>query len=133
MPENLSVEEQARYLFLAAPAVLSHDRVLLPDGKFDNVYNFGNCTALHYFERTFEQLTTVPSTNTCSKDGDEQVARNKLLGNAIVKGHCVETGIRYSSTGKKVLITDAVLFNLITDCGVYAGQAVIIEDIKHVD
>merc|ERR1711943_155397 len=42
MPEGLTQEEQARYMFLAEPFIASHDRTQLEDSNFENIYDFAN-------------------------------------------------------------------------------------------
>ena len=50
----------ARGLFLSDRAVLSHDRVLLPNStSMVNQYNYGNRNALKTFERTYLEQTVM--------------------------------------------------------------------------
>jgi hypothetical protein len=60
---------------------------------------------------------------------DTQRDRNRLLGGALAAGHMVYTGSRTSSTGKTIHMTEGLLFNLTCPRGVYAGQAVLIENV----
>jgi len=129
MPQGLTQEEQARYMFLEAPFIISHDRVQLDDGTFDNNYNFANLSALDFFEISYDALTKTPSSSTTETVSDEQRERNQLLGDALVHGNAVYTGIRYSTTGKRILMTDGILFTLADERGIYAGQAVLVENI----
>jgi len=73
MPQGLTQEEQARYMFLEAPFIISHDRVQLDDGTFDNNYNFANLSALDFFEISYDALTKTPSSSTTETVSDEQV------------------------------------------------------------
>mmetsp|Transcript_37058 Transcript_37058/g.69635 ORF Transcript_37058/g.69635 Transcript_37058/m.69635 type:complete len:230 (+) Transcript_37058:70-759(+) len=129
MPDGLSPTEQARYVFLADAAIISHDRVQFDDGSFDNVYNYANRAALKAFERTFQEMTSMPSSQSTASQDEHQKARNALLGEALLKGHAIYTFDRYSSTGKTIRIVDGILFNLVDEMDLYAGQAVLLENV----
>jgi hypothetical protein len=58
-----------------------------------------------------------------------QKDRNALLAGALTNGHMVYTGDRTSSTGKTIHLREGLLFNLVSTRGVYAGQAVLIENV----
>eukprot|EP00242_Pyramimonas_sp_CCMP2087_P004677 CAMPEP_0198213274 /NCGR_PEP_ID=MMETSP1445-20131203/28774_1 /TAXON_ID=36898 /ORGANISM="Pyramimonas sp., Strain CCMP2087" /LENGTH=173 /DNA_ID=CAMNT_0043887897 /DNA_START=669 /DNA_END=1190 /DNA_ORIENTATION=- len=133
MPAGLSLEQQARFVFLADPFIASHDRVQLDDGTPDNVYNFANRSALQFFEVDWETFTKRPSSTSTTADNDFQRERNALLSEAHAKGHAVYSGIRYSTTGKKIQMTDGILFTLFDDRGVYAGQAVLVENLEYIE
>jgi hypothetical protein len=66
------------YLFLADAAVLSHDRQTLADGSRDNVFNYANRAALKAFERTWEQQTSIPSSQSADGESDVQVRCRSL-------------------------------------------------------
>ena len=62
-----------------------------------------------------------------------QRERNALLSEAHAKGHAVYSGIRYSTTGKKIKMTDGILFTLFDERGIYAGQAVLVENLEYIE
>ena len=88
----------------------------------DPIFNFGNQTALDLFELSFKEFTQLPSRK--SAEPMERSARQDLLDRVSAHGFIDDyEGIRVSSTGKRFLVTNAVVWNVIDNQGVYRGQA----------
>lgn len=112
---NISVEEQAKRLFLAPFVVLSHGR------ESDPIYNYGNKIVLELWERDWDDLTKMPSRLSAEKMLRKE--RQQLLDQANNKGYITNyQGIRISKTGKRYQIKDVILWNLIDENNQYCGQ-----------
>jgi hypothetical protein len=107
---------QADRLFHAPFVVVSHGV------ESDPVLNYGNRTALQLWETDFETLTKMPSRLTA-----EPMHRNErslLLERTTRDGYVDDyRGIRISSTGRRFLIEQAVVWNIDRPDGVRIGQA----------
>lgn len=107
-------------LFAAPFALVSHGI------ETDPIFNFGNQTALTLFELTWEQFTQLPSRQ--SAEPVNQAERQTLLDRVTQQGYIDDySGIRISSTGKRFLIKEAVVWNLIDARGQYQGQAAVFD------
>lgn len=113
---DLSEAEQARQLFLAPFAVLSHNTA--PDPLF----NYGNQTVLTLFEFSWEEFTVLPSRQ--SAEPLHQDERAQLLAQVARDGY-VEAylGVRITKSGKRFLIEKGLVWNLLDENGDYYGQA----------
>lgn len=112
----LPPQVQARVLFEAPFVVLSHDTAS------DPVFNYGNRTALHLFELTWEELTRLPSRR--SAEPVHRDERQRLLTTVARQGYIDDyRGIRISKNGRRFLIERAVVWNVLDDDGTYHGQA----------
>ena len=102
-------------LFNAPFAVLSHNT------DVDPLYNYANKKALELFELNWDEMTVMPSR--LSAEPVNQQDRDKLLAEVTEKGYISHyQGIRVSKSGRRFMIKDAVVWNLLQD-GVYKGQA----------
>ena len=111
-----SDEAFARQLFHAPFAVVSHDTAS------DPVFNYANLKALELFELRWEDFTRLPSR--LSAEPVNQAERERLLAEVTEKGYIDHyEGVRISSTGKRFLIKNAVVWNLRDSEGGYKGQA----------
>ena len=111
-----SDEAFARQLFHAPFAVVSHDTAS------DPVFNYANLKALELFELRWEDFTRLPSR--LSAEPVNQAERERLLAEATEKGYIDHyEGVRVSSTGKRFLIRNAMVWNLRDSDGGYKGQA----------
>lgn len=109
-------------------ALLDAPFILLSHGtEPDPVFNFGNQAALSLFELSWEQLTALHSRKSAEPTNREE--RQALLDQVTTYGFIDNySGIRISSSGKKFIIKDAVVWNLIDSSGVYHGQAAVFEN-----
>lgn len=106
----------AQELFEAPFVIFSHGT------QSDPLYNYGNHQGLMLWELSWEDLIQTPSRSTTEPMGQED--RNKLLADTSKKGYAKGySGVRRSSTGKRILIKDFMLWNLIDQYQSYKGQA----------
>lgn len=116
MPRTGSPEEQAQALFAAPFVVVSHDT------QPDPILNYGNQQALDLWELSWAQLTSTPSRLTAEPMNRDERAR--MLAVAEKQGYYSGyRGIRISSTGKRFLVEDATVWNVVDNQGVRLGQA----------
>lgn len=112
----LSPAEQARYLFEAPFALLSHD--IAPDP----VFTYANRTTMTLWEMNWRQFTSLPSRH--SAEPMEQAARARFLAEVSTKGFIDHyEGVRISKTGRRFQIHDALVWNLLDETGQLCGQA----------
>ena len=108
--------ERIEALFAAPFALVSHGV------EADPIFNFGNQVALSLFELTWEQFTALPSRE--SAEPVNQAERQRLLEQVTQNGYISDyRGVRISATGKRFLIEDATVWNLVDELGRYRGQA----------
>lgn len=108
--------EQAHVLFHAAFVVVSHGTEAEP------VLNYGNRAALELWEMTWEQLTCTPSRQTAESENREERAR--MLALAEEQGYFTGyRGIRISATGRRFLVTEATVWNVVDHQSRCVGQA----------
>ena len=111
-----SPEDQARALFTAPCVVVSHG------AEADPILNYGNQAALDLWEMTWEQLTNTPSRLTAEPMNRDERAR--MLALAATQGYFTGyRGVRVSATGKRFLVEDATVWNVIDASGIRIGQA----------
>lgn len=115
-----STEAQARALFGASFALVSHGV------EDDPVFNYANRTALQLFEMTWERFTALPSRRSAEAANREERARllAQVSSHGYIDDYC---GVRISSSGKRFLIEEAVVWNLIDERGGYHGQAAVFD------
>ena len=106
----------ARQLYNAPFVLVSHGT------EADPVLNYGNATAQSLWEMTWEELTRTPSRFTAEAPNREERAR--LLAAVTANGFIDDySGVRISKTGRRFLIRQATVWNLITEVGEPCGQA----------
>lgn len=88
----------------------------------DPVFFYGNKLALQLFELSFEDFVRLPSR--LSAEAPERQARielmEKVTRQGFVDNYC---GERISSSGRRFMIQNGTVWNLIDAAGVYHGQA----------
>ena len=88
----------------------------------DPVLTYGNQTALDLFEMEWDEFTSTPSRFTA--ETPERAERERLLEAVRTNGFIDDySGIRISKTGKRFLIKQATVWNLIDESGSRVGQA----------
>lgn len=103
----------------AACALLSHGM------EADPVFNYGNRRALELFEMSWEQFTRLPSR--LSAEPMLQAERAQLLARVAQHGYIDEySGVRISSSGKRFLIRNATVWNVVDEAGQPCGQAALL-------
>lgn len=116
LPRIGSPEEQAQALFAAPFVVVSHDT------QADPMLNYGNQQALDLWDLSWAQLTSTPSRLTAEPMNRDERAR--MLAMAEKQGYYSGyRGIRISSTGKRFLVEDATVWNVVDGQGIRVGQA----------
>jgi PAS domain-containing protein len=112
----LSPVEQARAVFEAPFAVVSHDTAP------DPVFNYGNRMALGLWGLTWEELTALPSR--LSAEPVEQATRARLLAEVAARGFIDEyEGVRVTRGGRRFRIHRATVWNVTDEAGRPCGQA----------
>jgi hypothetical protein len=113
---TLSESEQARQLFIAPFAVVSHNTAP------DPIFNYGNQTALKLFELSWDEFTALPSRQ--SAEPMQQDERAQLLAQVTQQGYVDNyRGVRITKSGRRFLIEKGLVWNLLDENGAYYGQA----------
>jgi hypothetical protein len=117
---SLGDDDAVQFLDLAPFAVVSHDT------QPDPIFNYGNQLALQLFEMDWKALTALPSR--LSAEPLIQGERERLLESVGKHGYIEDyNGIRISSSGKRFMIRDATVWNLLNEDGKPFGQAALIK------
>ncbi|RFC36749.1 MAG: MEKHLA domain-containing protein [Candidatus Nitrotoga sp. SPKER] len=119
--EGITYENAVETLFVAPFAVLSHGIGI------DPIFNYGNQRALDIFEMSWEEFTVLPSRLSAEKVNQKE--RVKLLDAVSRHGYINNySGIRISKSGRRFMIRDATVWNLMAPDGQFYGQAALIRD-----
>lgn len=111
-----SVEEQATALYHAPFVVVSHGM------EADPILNYGNQAALDLWELDWERFTKTPSRLTA--EPVNQAERARMLAWAQERGFLADyRGVRISGTGKRFLVEQAIVWNVVDESGQQQGQA----------
>lgn len=114
--DQLEPEDQARALFYAPRVVVSHQT------QEDPILSYGNKRALNLWEMDISKLTSTPSRLTAEPVAREERAR--LLALVKEKGFIEDyQGVRISSTGKRFMIQEAIVWEVYDAQGIRRGQA----------
>ena len=99
------------------------DRVIVAHGtEEDPILCYANHAALQLWEADLATLLTMPSRKTA--EPDERADRSEMLRRGLEKGFIEDySGIRVSTSGRRFLIRQATVWNLIDQSGMRAGQA----------
>lgn len=88
----------------------------------DPVFNYGNNTALKAFAMSWEEFIALPSRYSAELPNRE--VRQRLLDEVKRKGFIDHySGVRIARDGRRFLVEDAIVWNVIDEDGVYRGQA----------
>ena len=111
-----TLEEQSERLFVAPFVVASHVKAE------DPILNYGNRQALDLWEGTWEEFTSTPSRLTA--EPLNQAERARMLEQVAAHGFMTDyQGIRISRTGRRFLMKQATVWNVLDDHGTIQGQA----------
>ena len=111
-----TLEEQSERLFVAPSVVASHVKAE------DPILNYGNQQALDLWEGTWEEFTSTPSRLTA--EPLNQAERARMLEQVAEHGFMTDyQGIRISRTGRRFLMKQATVWNVLDDHGTIQGQA----------
>jgi len=116
---GLSDKDRYRSLFEAPFCVVSHNT------ETDPVFNYGNKVALELLEMKWDDFTKLPSR--LSAEPHKTKEREKLLARVRKYGYIEDyKGVRVSSSGKRFLVEDSIVWNMIDENGTYRGQAAVL-------
>jgi MEKHLA domain-containing protein len=111
-----TAEEQAAALYAAPFVVVSHGT------EEDPVLNYGNQLALTLWETDRERFIRTPSRLTAEPENREE--RERMLARAAAQGFIDDyRGVRISLTGRRFLVENALVWNVVNTDGRRAGQA----------
>ena len=111
-----SAEELSKALFYAPFAVISHDT------QIDPVFNYGNQIALQLWSISWNKLIQTPSRLSAEPINREN--RSVMLEQVAAKGYIDNyEGVRISTTGKRFVIKQVTIWNLVDRKGKQCGQA----------
>jgi len=107
---------QAHALFQSPFVVVSHGM------EEDPLLNYGNQVALELWELTWEQLVKTPSRLTA--EPVNRAEREWMLEQARSRGYLdTYQGVRIASTGRRFLVENALIWNVMDAEGHRVGQA----------
>ncbi|MDN5941866.1 MAG: MEKHLA domain-containing protein [Nitrospira sp.] len=107
---------QAHALFQSPFVVVSHGM------QEDPLLNYGNQVALELWELTWEQLITTASRLTA--EAVNRAERESMLEQAKTSGYLdTYRGVRITSTGRRFLVENALIWNVVDGKGQRVGQA----------
>ena len=108
--------EDAQTLYVAPFVVVSHG--IEPDP----VLNYGNRFALELWETDWESFTRTPSRLTA--EPVNQAERERMLAQAAARGFINDyQGVRITRTGRRFLVENALVWNVVEPDGTRVGQA----------
>ena len=116
---------------LDALAISNASFVVVSHGtQEDPVLNYGNKKALKLWEMQWDEFTKTPSRYTAEPVNREM--RAKMLQEANDKG-CFEAyeGVRISSSGKRFMIKNVMIWNLVDESDNPYGQAATFKEIEY--
>jgi hypothetical protein len=88
----------------------------------DPLLNYGTQVALELWELTWEQLVKTPSRLTA--ESVNRAEREWMLEQARTRGYLdTYRGVRISSTGRRFLVENALIWNVVDAAGRRVGQA----------
>jgi len=126
MERTGSAGQQANDMFYAPFIVLSHG------AQADPIFNYGNRAALALWEMTWEELHRTPSRLTA--EPANQAERARMLAKAQAHGYIADyRGVRLSRTGRRFLVEQALVWNVLNREGQSVGQAATFAHWKRLD
>lgn len=104
-------------------ALWNAPRAIVAHGTEDDpVFFYGNRLALQLFEMEFDEFARLPSR--LSAEPLAQQARAKLLAKVAQQGYVDGySGMRIARSGRRFMIADTTVWNLLDENGVQWGQA----------
>lgn len=110
-------EATAAWLYERSPfAVLAHDGSAMPR------FVYANKTAQSCFEYGWEEIVGLPSH--LSAEPQERAERQRLLDQVAANGFAANyAGVRIAKSGRRFMIEDGVVWQLVDDAGRLRGQA----------
>ena len=120
VPPDLPVADATEWLYESAPfAVLAHNT------DPDPVFIYGNKAAQRRFEYTWDEITRLPSR--LSAEAPNREERQRFLERVQRFGYeSGYRGVRITKSGRRFMIEEATLWQLLDANGKLHGQAVVI-------
>lgn len=120
VPPDLPVADATEWLYESAPfAVLAHNT------DPDPVFIYGNKAAQRRFEYTWDEITRLPSR--LSAEAPNREERQRFLERVQRFGYeSGYQGVRITKSGRRFMIEEATLWQLLDANGKRHGQAVVI-------
>lgn len=113
--------DDVRCLFEADFAVLSHNAAPEP------IFNYANQAAMRLFGMHWDEITQLPSRY--SAEPMLREVRAEFLARVAAHGFVDDyTGVRVAKDGRKFLIRNATVWNLLDSAGQVCGQAAMIPE-----
>jgi len=111
-------DELRTAMWVAPRAIVAHGT------EVDPIFFYGNRAALQLFEMSEDEFARLPSR--LSAEPMAQEARVELLEKVSRQG-CVDgySGMRIAKSGRRFMITDTTVWNLLDEAGGYHGQAAV--------
>jgi hypothetical protein len=111
-------------------ALWNAPRAIVAHGTEDDpVFFYGNRLALQFFEMSFDEFTRLPSRFSAELLAREE--RAKLLERVTRQGYADHySGMRIASSGKRFMIADGTVWNLVDEQGKHQGQAAVFDGQK---
>lgn len=105
--------------------------VVSHNGANDPILNYGNQVALKLWELNWDDFIKMPSRKTAELDLREK--REEMLAIAVQNGFFDNyEGVRVSSTGKRFMIKNAVIWNVVNQDGDKTGQAATFNEVEFI-
>lgn len=119
IPAGIAEADAPAWLDRVSFALVSHNTAA------DPVFNYANQPALRLFEMAWDEFTITPSR--LSAGPMDRDARAALLDRVTRNGYIDDyTGIRVASSGRRFMIRNATVFNLLDEYGRHYGQAALL-------
>ncbi|ALE59288.1 MEKHLA domain-containing protein [Paraburkholderia graminis] len=120
VPQPMSAADAAEWLYEHAPfAVLAHNT------DPDPVFIYGNKAAQRRFEYSWDEITRLPSR--LSAEAPNREERQQFLARVERLGYeAGYKGVRVTQSGRRFMIEEATLWQLLDEQGKLHGQAVVI-------
>jgi len=108
-------------------ALWNAQRAIVAHGiEGDPIFFYGNLLALELFEFSFEEFVRLPSR--LSAEPLAQEARVRLLQQVAQQGYVDGySGMRIAKCGRRFMIREATVWNLLDEHGIYFGQAAVFD------
>ncbi len=119
MGKSLVADGCSQSLHEADYAIVSHGT------EIDPIFNYANLAAQRLFEMSWQAFIVLPSRLSAEAMvvEERQVLLDKVSRYDFIDDY---QGVRVSSSGRRFLIEDAVVWNLKDEQGVYHGQAAVL-------
>ena len=116
IPNRGNAYDRAMHLFEVPFVVVSHG------SEPDPVLNYGNRVALNLWDMEWKEFSRTPSRHTA--EPVNRAERERMLSAAAERGYFTDyRGVRISKTGRRFLVEDAIVWNLVDVTGCKRGQA----------